>query len=66
MKGLTFFRLICAVLVAGRNFKKTTGCYIQGSDNGGVFQSTHTVEACAQLCLNDVCCKSFDAGQVGE
>eukprot|EP00045_Choanoeca_perplexa_P018112 m.278826 g.278826 ORF g.278826 m.278826 type:complete len:2990 (+) comp17719_c0_seq2:308-9277(+) len=52
-------------LVAATNFKKTAGCYIQGSDNGGVFQSTHTVEACAQLCLNDVCCKSFDAGQVG-
>ena len=53
------------VMVSKTHFTKTENCYIQGEDAGGIYFSTHTVEACAQLCLNDICCKSFDAGQPG-
>lgn len=42
--------------------------FISGANAGGVFLESHeemTVEACAQLCLDDAGCKSFDAGVVG-
>eukprot|EP00049_Salpingoeca_infusionum_P027963 m.35257 g.35257 ORF g.35257 m.35257 type:complete len:2485 (+) comp9868_c0_seq1:133-7587(+) len=50
-------------------YEKSPGCYIDGSDEGGVFKndlddSGNSQEACAQLCMNDVNCKSFDAGIV--
>lgn len=46
-------------------YTQTRNCHLQESDDGGIYENAYTVETCAQLCLNDVCCKSFDAGQVG-
>eukprot|EP00041_Stephanoeca_diplocostata_P038343 m.1502694 g.1502694 ORF g.1502694 m.1502694 type:complete len:2193 (+) comp25207_c0_seq49:437-7015(+) len=46
-------------------YTQTRNCHLQASDDGGINENAYTVETCAQLCLNDVCCKSFDAGQTG-
>lgn len=43
-------------------FRKQKGCQIEGSNDGGLWEDEHSPEACAQLCLHDLSCKSFDAG----
>eukprot|EP00039_Didymoeca_costata_P029560 m.25188 g.25188 ORF g.25188 m.25188 type:complete len:1869 (-) comp7683_c0_seq1:68-5674(-) len=43
-------------------FRNKPGCYSSGSNEGGQWEDEHSPEACAQLCLNDPSCKSFDAG----
>eukprot|EP00051_Salpingoeca_urceolata_P006478 m.85467 g.85467 ORF g.85467 m.85467 type:complete len:2344 (-) comp14846_c0_seq1:181-7212(-) len=46
-----------------RAFEAKPNCLLPGSDEGGIFlDDLYSPEACAQLCLNDVCCKSFEAG----
>lgn len=45
-------------------FRKIADSYLLESNDGGVFRDEHSPEACAQLCLNDASCVSFDAGQV--
>ena len=45
-------------------FRKTSDCYIHESNDGGAYKDEHSPEACAQLCLNDKSCVSFDAGAV--
>lgn len=40
----------------------TDNCFIEGFDDGGYYNGEHSMEACAQLCLHDSCCASFDAG----
>ena len=50
------------------SFEHVPHHYIKGSNAAGVFLEEHeemSVEACAQLCLDDAGCKSFDAGVVG-
>lgn len=44
-------------------FRKTVDGLIRGSDEGGSYHNEHSPEACAQLCLDDPSCKSFDAGR---
>ena len=44
-------------------FRKQTGCYIAASNEGGQWEDEHSPEACAQLCMADASCKSFDAGR---
>eukprot|EP00049_Salpingoeca_infusionum_P008285 m.134987 g.134987 ORF g.134987 m.134987 type:complete len:3074 (+) comp13971_c1_seq1:42-9263(+) len=51
--------------VLGAYFVKTAGSYLKGLDDGGVYVQLYSPESCAQLCLNDVCCRSFDAGTIG-
>ncbi|EGD75577.1 hypothetical protein PTSG_06646 [Salpingoeca rosetta] len=51
--------------VLDRRFTKVANAYLRDHDDGGLFFQENSPEACAQLCLNDVCCKSFDAGQLG-
>ena len=46
-------------------FAKQANCTFSEAGTGGVFLQQHSVEACAQLCLNDLCCQSFEAGQPG-
>jgi hypothetical protein len=43
-------------------FTERAGCYLVESNDGGSFPDMYTAETCAQLCLNDPCCKSFDSG----
>ena len=50
---------------------QVSGCYIEGLDDGGRFlndldNSGRSPEVCAQACLNDPNCISFDAGKVVE
>ena len=44
-------------------FRKQVGCYIAASNEGGQWEDEHSPEACAQLCMADASCKSFDAGR---
>lgn len=56
-------------------FTKKETCFIEGNDDAGkfdhevlgsgdnVYRTGHSPEACAQLCLKDPRCKSFDAGR---
>ena len=55
----------CTDPVLDRLFTKKADAYIMERNDGGVYYGQHSPEACAQLCLNDVCCKSFDAGRIG-
>lgn len=49
---------------ADTTYIKHSGCHLTERDDGGIFQNTYTTETCAQLCLNDICCKSFDSGKI--
>ena len=51
--------------VSRTEFGFAAHCHMQENDNGGIFENSYTPETCAQLCLNDVCCKSFDVGSGG-
>lgn len=44
-------------------FRRTVDGFIKGNDAGGVFRNEHSPDACAQLCLDDINCVSFDAGR---
>ena len=44
-------------------FRRQVGCYIAASNEGGQWEDEHSPEACAQLCMADTSCKSFDAGR---
>jgi len=48
--------------VIGVMFERSSGCFLTRLDEGGVFLDSHTPETCAQRCLTDTCCKSFEAG----
>mmetsp|Transcript_34975 Transcript_34975/g.105426 ORF Transcript_34975/g.105426 Transcript_34975/m.105426 type:complete len:2113 (+) Transcript_34975:182-6520(+) len=50
--------------VAAELFDADAGCYLVEHDDGGLHENSYTPETCAQMCLNDVCCESFDAGDV--
>jgi hypothetical protein len=43
-------------------FRVRKGCQIEASNDGGSWEDEHSVEACGQLCLHDLSCKSYDAG----
>jgi hypothetical protein len=51
--------------VATSLFRRDAGCFLVEHDGGGLHENQFTPESCAQLCLNDVCCESFDAGDLG-
>eukprot|EP00056_Hartaetosiga_gracilis_P012124 m.190630 g.190630 ORF g.190630 m.190630 type:complete len:2988 (-) comp13640_c0_seq2:214-9177(-) len=51
--------------ILSSQFTRTQHAYIEERDDGGVYLEAYTPESCAQLCINDVCCKSFDAGRAG-
>jgi len=60
---LMLYRKVDAPEVRNVWFRKRVDAYIRGSDSGGVYFNEHSPEACAQLCLDDVSCKAFDAGR---
>ena len=62
--SLELFQKVEAQRVNDIFFRKTPGCYIHESNDGGAFKDEHSPEACAQLCLNDKSCVSYDAGAV--
>ena len=62
---LNLYEKKSAVPILAPLFAKQDGCYVDENDEGGIFVGLFSPESCAQLCLNDVCCKSFDAGKIG-
>lgn len=62
--GLRFLPKCLAFQVKEIFFRKTPNCYILESNDGGSYKDEHSPEACAQLCLNDNSCVSYDAGTV--
>ena len=63
---LELFQKVNTQTVKDVLFRKTPQSYIRESNDGGAYKDEHSPEACAQLCLNDFACVSFDAGQVEE
>ena len=61
---LELFQKVDAQTVKDILFRKTRQSFIRESNDGGAYKDEHSPEACAQLCLNDFACVSFDAGQV--
>ena len=57
-------RLIHLVPTLSTQFVKRSGCYINAPFNGGIFDPSlqYGAQSCAQLCINDGCCKSFVSG----
>ena len=43
-------------------FTETKNCFIVGHDDGGHFENEHSPQSCAQLCMHDACCASFEIG----
>ena len=60
---LILFRKIDAPEMRDVFFRRVVDFSIRGSDSGGSYHNEHSPEACAQLCIDDVNCKAFDAGQ---
>ena len=50
--------------IATTMFNQTANCYANRS-SGLVSTYMLTPEACAQVCVNDACCTSFDTGKPG-
>ena len=61
---LELFQKVDTQTVKDILFRKTPQSFIRESNDGGAYKDEHSPEACAQLCLNDFACVSFDAGQV--
>ena len=51
-----------AVPILGTEYAARNGCYIAEGNDGGSYDNLYTAESCAQLCMNDPCCTSFDSG----
>ena len=62
---LSYFELKKSVGMAEDSFTTRAGCFIKGSDAGGIYENDLSSEACAQLCMNNICCRSFDSGVAG-
>ena len=60
---LMLFRKIEARHVKPVYFMRLYDGFIRGADGAGRFENKHSPEACAQLCLDDPNCASFDAGR---
>jgi hypothetical protein len=60
---LMLYRKVDSVEMRQTWFRRTVDGFIQGNDAGGTFRNEHSPDACAQLCLDDINCVSFDAGR---